>query len=568
MLRLSDRGRSALALAAAVTACILLPASTAATPHDARSSVARELWAVHVDKRSAARLTSTSLTRARAGGVNAVVLRGPTEQLARARRLAAAAGLLVPSVRPLSACGALPASATCVVHAASVRGALKLARRPGIDLVVVRIAGPGALGSVASGARGHILAVAGLGGGSRFDARLWRSAIRIAHDSKAVDLGVSLGRRQGSGALAAYVTVLTEALRGERSTSPPPPAPPRGPGGSALPARLAASSGQTFYVAPSGSDGGAGTQAAPWRTIQRALDRLKPGQRALVRAGAYREDLRFDRSGTASAPISVEAYPGERPVLTAADSHPLEIGEDGAFFRFSGFVIERHPGTSGGNVDVYGHHVELAGNEIRQSRDQGVYTSEKSHHVQILGNWIHDNGEGVRHQSHGIYLQGDDHLVANNRISDHPEGFGIQVYDSGSGSIITSNTVTGAGHSGIVVGGDGGVSEITVVNNVFAFNAHYGISHDSTCPMASRAHHNVVHGNGWGGTQGGCAGLDFSGGNRTANPLFADYRARDLHVLPGSSALDYGAADFAPAADHDGHRRPEGAAPDAGAYER
>lgn len=60
------------------------------------------------------------------------------------------------------------------------------------------------------------------------------------------------------------------------------------------------------------------------------------------------------------------------------------------------------------------------------------------------------------------------------------------------------NTVTGAGHSGIVVGGEEGVDSITVVNNVFAFNAHSGVSHDSTCPSSSRAHHNVVHGNGWG----------------------------------------------------------------------
>ena len=50
----------------------------------------------------------------------------------------------------------------------------------------------------------------------------------------------------------------------------------------------------------------------------------------------------------------------------------------------------------------------------------------------------------------------------------------MQVYDKGDRAIVTGNTITGAGHSGIVVGGSGGVSGVRVHNNVLAFNAHYG----------------------------------------------------------------------------------------------
>jgi hypothetical protein len=321
-------------------------------------------------------------------------------------------------------------------------------------------------------------------------------------------------------------------------------------------------------VATTGSDTNPGTPAAPWRTIQKAFNTLQPGQRALVRAGTYTENLSFSRAGTATAPISVEAYPNERPVVTSAGSHPLRVGSSGAYFRFRGFTIRDHPGTSGGNVDLYGSHLEISGNEITASTDQGIYTAEESDHVQILGNWIHDNGKGLTHQSHGIYLQGDDHLVANNKINDHSKGFGIQVYDRNSRSIVTGNTVTGAGHSGIVVGGSGGVDNVLVRNNVFAFNAHYGISHDSTCPTASKADHNVLFGNGWGATHAGCAGLDYSGGNRGGDPMFASYANRDFHLLAGSSALDYGLSDYAPTSDYDGRARPQGPAADAGAFER
>jgi hypothetical protein len=347
----------------------------------------------------------------------------------------------------------------------------------------------------------------------------------------------------------------------------PPPPPPIGGGGAALPPPLPPSTGQTYYVATTGSDSNPGTSAAPWRTVQRALNLLQAGQRALVRAGTYTENLDMTRAGTATAPITVENYPGERPVVRSAGSHPLEISSSGAYFRVRGLVFEASPGNSGGNIDIYGHHVEIAANEIRLSQDQGVYSDEDSHHAQILGNWIHHNGQGVIHQSHGIYLQGNDHLVANNVIHDHPEGFGIQVYDRNSRSILVANTVTGAGHSGIVVGGSGGVDNIRVINNIFAFNAHYGISHDSSCPTASRADHNVVFGNAWGATQPGCPGLDYSGGNRTGDPFFANYASRDLHLNAGSPAVDYALPDYSPAIDFDGRARPQ-AAPDAGAYER
>jgi hypothetical protein len=352
--------------------------------------------------------------------------------------------------------------------------------------------------------------------------------------------------------------------------APPPPAPPPPPpggGGPGLPAPLPLSTGQTFYVATTGSNSNPGTPGAPWRTIQHALNTLAAGQRAVVHGGTYAESLDMTRAGTAAAPITVENYPGERPVVNGGGQRPLEISSSGAYFRVRGLVFENSPYNSGGNIDIYGHHLELSGNEVRNAQDQGIYSDEDSHHAQLLGNWIHHNGQGVIHQSHGIYLQGNDHLVANNVIHDHPKGFGIQVYDRNSRSIITANTVTGAGHSGIVVGGSGGVDHITVVNNVFAFNGHWGISHDSTCPTASRADHNVSFGNAWGATHSGCSGLDYSRGNRTTDPLFVNYPGRDLHVQAGSPAVDYALPEFSPGGDFDGRARPQ-SAPDAGAYER
>ena len=328
-----------------------------------------------------------------------------------------------------------------------------------------------------------------------------------------------------------------------------------------------AAQGSTFYVAKSGSNSNPGTRERPWRTIQAAVNRLRPGQRALVRAGVYREDVEMRRSGRRSAPITVAGYPGERPVLRSSGGHPLEVGSGGRYFRFRGFVVEGHPGTSGGNIDVYGSHIEIVGNIVRGGRDQGIYTAEESRHVRILRNRIHHNGAGIEHQSHGIYLQGDDHRVVNNLIYDHPEGFGIQVYDEGSRARALHNTIVRSGHSGIVVGGSGGVDHVVVRNNIFAFNSKWGIQHDSDCPSASVADHNLIHGNRWGAVQRGCRGLSTSRGNRSGAPRFRDLGDRDLHLRRGSAAIGAGDPKWSAKVDLTGRARPRGARPDAGAYE-
>lgn len=74
-----------------------------------------------------------------------------------------------------------------------------------------------------------------------------------------------------------------------------------------------------YHVALRGSDAGAGTAAAPWRTIQHAVDALKPGDTVVVGPGTYRERIEFKRGGTATAPITLTALPGARVVVSGAD---------------------------------------------------------------------------------------------------------------------------------------------------------------------------------------------------------------------------------------------------------
>jgi hypothetical protein len=79
----------------------------------------------------------------------------------------------------------------------------------------------------------------------------------------------------------------------------------------------AAAADGTRVVAPWGSDTAAGTADAPYATLTHAFRALHPGETLLVRGGTYHEQIRNPsiRPATPLAPIRVQAWPGERPVI-------------------------------------------------------------------------------------------------------------------------------------------------------------------------------------------------------------------------------------------------------------
>jgi parallel beta-helix repeat protein len=346
---------------------------------------------------------------------------------------------------------------------------------------------------------------------------------------------------------------------------------------SRLPAALRASTGATRYVAPSGDDTGPGTSERPWATLQRALDALQPGERALVAGGTYTADLVARRGGTREAPITLAARPGERVVLrpaaTEGDTYPVRFSDGAAYIRFGeGFTIEGASGISSTNVYFEGdaHDIELVGNEIHASQDQGVFSERTTANLHILANRVHDNGRGHvagQHQSHGLYIEGRDHLIANNLIQDHPEGFGIQLYPSNHGTMVVNNTIVASGHSGIVIGGSDGVSDIIVRNNIVAGNEKYGVEMDSSCPQSTIVEGNVIRGNGDGAVDDDCDAVSTGKGNIEADPSFLAPTVGDYRLRPGSPAIDRGIPAYTPRRDLAGRRRGTGNGYDIGAYE-
>ena len=361
---------------------------------------------------------------------------------------------------------------------------------------------------------------------------------------------------------------------------------------SALPRSLPPSKGPERFVAPSGSDSAPGTLRRPWRTIQRALDTLGPGETAFVHAGTYRENLALTRAGTRTKTITIRNYPRERVVLRPDGddpSYPLMVRTGAAYVRLQGFVIEGASIPNTVNVYVTGraHDIELSRCEIRGAQHgSGIFVDNTPYRIQVLANVVHDNNEpGRQHQ--GIYFEASNGLIANNVVYGQSLGFGIQVRtDARAGPesvIVTNNTVTANRMGGIVV--EHTAARITVVNNIAAFNQGTGIrgyfsddDHPNDRAGAGNVvHDNLVYGNGgYGnlhsdaittGPSAGAAILQFRR-NFVADPRFAAAARRNFRLRRGSPALGRALSRYVPLRDQAGRLRGNRSSLDFGAYER
>ena len=158
-----------------------------------------------------------------------------------------------------------------------------------------------------------------------------------------------------------------------------------------------------YYVATDGDDANPGTQTQPWRTIQHAADVLRPGDTVYVRAGIYYEDVEIRVSGSASGGyITFRNYPGETPVvdgsgLTVPAPHAgLFFIENKQYLIIQGFELAHYRSSTRDIVPI------------------GIHVRGNSHHIQIVGNVLHDiastapvDNEGLGRDAHGIAVYGD-----------------------------------------------------------------------------------------------------------------------------------------------------------------
>ena len=161
----------------------------------------------------------------------------------------------------------------------------------------------------------------------------------------------------------------------------------------------------TYHVSVRGDDAAAGTAATPWRTLQHAVDALKPGDSALVGPGTYRERIEWKRGGTDGATMTLSALPGAHVVVSGADllsdGWSKAEGPNGAYshdwalrFPINGPDDLTHPADNAhttGRAEQVMHASRLLRQVLRREQlAPGTFLvdlGEKKLYV-----WLHDSG--------------------------------------------------------------------------------------------------------------------------------------------------------------------------------
>jgi hypothetical protein len=166
-----------------------------------------------------------------------------------------------------------------------------------------------------------------------------------------------------------------------------------------------AASATTWYVAGTGKDGNAGTSiTAPFATLQHAANLTSPGDTVMVLNGTYIvpctqcDVLDISISGTAAAPITYQAYPGQSPVIDFRHGW-TGININASYIIVSGFDI------GGGRTLVSQAYAEKHANDLSNYRTSanGIVVGcgtganpQTFSHVIIQNNVVHDApGAGI-----------------------------------------------------------------------------------------------------------------------------------------------------------------------------
>ncbi|MDH6111612.1 PKD repeat protein [Kitasatospora sp. MAP12-15] len=219
--------------------------------------------------------------------------------------------------------------------------------------------------------------------------------------------------------------------------------------GSALPAFVAQADPTTLYVNNGSAagcwNGGPGTQAEPFCTVQEAANAAQPGQTVLIAPNTYySEQVTVTHSGTPGHPITFQGSPNEtvRPGTIGVNPY----GGITELTRLHAFVFS---GV---------HDVTVTGLDL-QAPQEAVLVSD-SDRITVDGNGLAAVGDGLAPYPPGIRLTGRTTASTVSRNSMNLAGSGVVVDAGVTGTVVTTNRI----ESGDVPPGSGESAGVTVTD--------------------------------------------------------------------------------------------------------
>ncbi len=211
---------------------------------------------------------------------------------------------------------------------------------------------------------------------------------------------------------------------------------------------FAVRSGNIHFISGSGSDSASGSFTAPWRTINHAASTMAAGDTSYAQTGSddttddgsgWSTSLLINSSGSASAPISLVAYPGASVTIGSSSvSNSIRSGRTipTNYWNVAGFTL-----VGGGSVLASwgSNYWRMVGNDMSCPNGNGAggcYVPIETTFLYTYGNNIHNTGvSGASAEYHAVYLATDsnDQDFGWNEIAFVNGGRGLQTHSAPNG---------------------------------------------------------------------------------------------------------------------------------------
>lgn len=210
----------------------------------------------------------------------------------------------------------------------------------------------------------------------------------------------------------------------------------------ALVASVTRMEAKEWFVAPGGSDTAAGSETAPFATIQRAQQAVAPGDTVLIRGGTYRMTeaqiagrigpyacvTLLDRSGQEGKRINYWAYPGEQPVFDFSAVKPA--GQRVTAFRVNASWIHlRGLEVVGVPVTIKGHTQSIG---FDNEGSDNLYERLSVHDGMAIGFWI---GAGANTLVLNCDAYRNHDSVSEGGRGGNTDGFGYHGHKGSTGNV-------------------------------------------------------------------------------------------------------------------------------------
>jgi hypothetical protein len=355
-----------------------------------------------------------------------------------------------------------------------------------------------------------------------------------------------------------------------------------------------------YFVSPGGDDTGPGALEQPFRTVQRGVDAAFAGDTVYVMNGTYTESVSIQRSGQADKPLTVANFPGHAPIIRpgpAAHAFTVQIPVSPpvpiAWVVIEGFELT---GAWRGIYFTNALGLVIRRNHIHDNVSEGVRGT--GFQVVFERNVVARNGpfeqcarDGTGCGGTSAFTGQGNRFVIINNVFDGNLAHGLEVvgsafdpaihagidYSDSRFWLIAHNTFARQIWKPGLVFWQGTATDGLVLNNIFYENAEASPDPDGdgqgvsffNCGTNHSVRHNLFFASGVGGTTSitdTANGASYAESDNLVgeNPLEA---SAGFQLSPSSPAVDRGVTLAEVATDFTGRPRPQGAAPDLGAYE-